>query len=148
MIPQPLFPDNYAATHNKSSLSLLSYKLREYSLALRASDDPRLLKSGFLQEIYNILAITFGKPPKASEQVKWEYNDKDGKAQVWTGTPLDFYEQFAKDSTKGMDPADSFSLIRDPRHEYGKLYTICRMGNVWGGRLVRCESVTSKRTWG
>ena len=35
-------------------------------------------------------------------------------------------------------PSDSFSLINDPRNEYGKLYTVDKLGNVWGGRRVLC----------
>lgn len=43
-----------------------------------------------------------------------------------------------------MDPKDSFSLINDPRNEYEKLYTVDRLGNVWGERRVLCEwSVSS-----
>ena len=35
-------------------------------------------------------------------------------------------------------PADSFSLINDPRNEYGKLYTVDKLGNMWGARPVLC----------
>ena len=33
---------------------------------------------------------------------------------------------------------DSFSLINDPRNEYGKLYTVDKLGNLWGARPVLC----------
>jgi bleomycin hydrolase len=36
-----------------------------------------------------------------------------------------------------MDPNDSFSLINDPGNEYGKLYTIKHLGNIWGPGGVR-----------
>lgn len=42
-------------------------------------------------------------------------------------------------------PADSFSLINDPRNEYGKLYTVDKLGNLWGGRPVLCTSFISVR---
>lgn len=35
-------------------------------------------------------------------------------------------------------PSDSFSLIHDPRNELGKLYSVDKLGNVWGGRDVLC----------
>lgn len=38
-----------------------------------------------------------------------------------------------------MQPSDSFSLINDPRNEYGKLYTVDKLGNLWGGRPVLCK---------
>lgn len=33
---------------------------------------------------------------------------------------------------------DSFSLVNDPRNPYGKLYTVDKLGNVWGARHVIC----------
>ena len=35
---------------------------------------------------------------------------------------------------------EGFSLINDPRNEYDKLYTVDKLGNVWGGLPVRCKS--------
>ncbi|KZP18737.1 bleomycin hydrolase [Athelia psychrophila] len=41
------------------------------------------------------------------------------------------------DSGRGKYPAgDSFSLIHDPRNDFGKLYTVDKLGNVWGARPV------------
>ncbi len=34
--------------------------------------------------------------------------------------------------------SDSFSLINDPRNDYNKLYTVDKLGNIWGGRPVLC----------
>jgi hypothetical protein len=36
-------------------------------------------------------------------------------------------------------PSDSFSLINDPRNEYSRLYTVDKLGNIWGGRPVLCK---------
>lgn len=91
-----------------------------------------------MAEVYNTLAITLGTPPRPDERVKWEYYDRDDKYKSWEGTPLEFYKQYGK--RKGMDPGESFSLINDPRNKYEKLYTVDRLGNVWGGRPIRCES--------
>jgi bleomycin hydrolase len=33
---------------------------------------------------------------------------------------------------------EAFSLINDPRNEYGKLYTVSKLGNVWNGIPIRC----------
>lgn len=38
-----------------------------------------------------------------------------------------------------LQPKDSFSLINDPRNAYSKLYTVDKLGNIWGGRPVKCE---------
>lgn len=63
------------------------------------------------------------------------YYDKDNKFGSITATPLEFSKKYA-----GPYPfTESFSLINDPRNDYGKLYTVDRLGNVWGGRKVLCE---------
>lgn len=43
-------------------------------------------------------------------------------------------------SNKHYPASDSFSLINDPRNSYSKLYTVDKLGNVWGGRSVLCSS--------
>ena len=91
-----------------------------------------------MAQIYSTLVITCGSPPRPDDTVKWDYYDTDGKYHSWSGTPKEYFAQFCK--RKHMDPSDSFSLINDPRNEYEKLYTVERLGNVWGGRPVRCES--------
>ena len=121
---------------------LIDSKLRESALLLRQASTKdlstlRKMKASFLEDIYNTLSIALGSPPKPDEQLTWNYYDRDDKLHTWTGTPKDFYASFGR--RKGMDPKDSFSLVNDPRNEYGKLYTVKKLGNVWGGRPVRCE---------
>lgn len=140
MIPKTLFPESYSSSASGRLNQLLTTKLREYALNLRKASSTavaRKLKSQYMKEVYNTLAITLGSPPRPDDQVSWEYYDKDNKYHKWTGTPMDFYEQYGK--RKNMNPKDSFSLINDPRNEYEKLYTVERLGNVKEGKPVRCE---------
>ncbi|KAG8773518.1 hypothetical protein FRC12_002494, partial [Ceratobasidium sp. 428] len=58
----------------------------------------------------------------------WDYKDKDGKVKSWEGTPRQFYKTF---SSKQYPPLQAFSLINDPRNDYGKLYTVEALGNIW-----------------
>lgn len=44
-------------------------------------------------------------------------------------------------SNKQYPLLEAFSLINDPRSEYGKLYTVEKLGNVWNGTPIRCEIV-------
>ena len=135
VLPQKLYPESFSSSSSGRLGSILTTKLREYGLALRANPKhASKLKARFLSEIYNTLSITLGTPPKPDESVIWEYYDKDNKYHKWTGTPKEFYAQFAK--RKNMDPKDSFSLIHDPRNAYEKLYTVDKLGNVWGGRPI------------
>lgn len=135
-----LYPESYSSANSGRLGSMLTTKLREYSLRLRANPGAaRRLKAQFLGEVYNTLSITLGTPPKPDEKITWEYYDKDNKFHSWSGTPKEFYAQFGK--RKNMDPKDSFSLINDPRNKYEKLYTIDRLGNIWGGRPILCELI-------
>lgn len=84
-----------------------------------------------METIYRILAVTLGTPPKPDEKFTWEYYSKDGKFHSITSTPLEFYATYCP-----IDVSRSISLINDPRNEYEKLYTVQRLGNVWGGRPV------------
>lgn len=86
--------------------------------------------------IYRVLAITLGAPPPTDEPFLWEYNDKDGKAHSLSASPLEFYHEHCA----GFKASDYISLINDPRNAYDKLYTVDRLGNVWGGRPVLCAS--------
>jgi len=81
-------------------------------------------------------------PPLPDRVFKYEYTDTTGRARVWTGTPCEFYAQF---SDARYPPAASVSLIHDPRNEVGRLYTVDRLGNVWGGRGVAYINTTTAR---
>ncbi|KAL7424424.1 bleomycin hydrolase [Cryptotrichosporon argae] len=137
IVPRTVYPEAYSSTASAKLDTLLTSKLREYALALRAraasslsssSSSLRKLKSTFMAEVYATVAIALGTPPTAETCFKWEYYDKAGKFHVWAGTPREFYAAFGR--RKGMDPKDSFSLLNDPRNAYGKLYTVKRLGNV------------------
>ena len=142
--------------------SLLKTKLREHALILRAlsaellhnsstsAPSPaaalatlRAKKEVLMKEVYTVMSETLGVPPlpptaAASTRFKWDFYDKDGKPGHWEGTPLEFYA-IAKGE---FSPADSFSLIHDPRNDFGKLYTVDKLGNLWGGRPVLCTYST------
>ncbi|CDO72541.1 hypothetical protein BN946_scf184983.g24 [Trametes cinnabarina] len=149
VVPQPAYPESLHSSLSSPINTLLKTKLREHALILRdlsaslrtnsALSEQAILatlrskKEELLQEVYVVMSATLGVPPRPNEKFTWDYYDKDGKAGSWNGTPLEFYKAFAYDK---YSPADSFSLINDPRNEYGKLYTVDKLGNIWGGRPV------------
>ncbi|OJA21067.1 hypothetical protein AZE42_06810 [Rhizopogon vesiculosus] len=45
-------------------------------------------------------------------------------------------QEFYKAFTTKFSPAESFSFVDHPRRDYGKLYTVDELGNIWGGRPV------------
>ncbi|KAH9858672.1 peptidase C1B bleomycin hydrolase [Lenzites betulinus] len=149
VIPQPLYPESLHSSLSGPVNTLLKTKLREHALILRSLSkslraDPaisadaalrtlRSKKEELLREVYVVMSATLGVPPRPDDKLSWDYYDKDGKPGTWTGTPKEFYKAFAYDK---YSPADSFSLINDPRNAYSELYTVDKLGNIWGARPV------------
>ncbi|KAL4080374.1 peptidase C1B, bleomycin hydrolase [Scleroderma yunnanense] len=156
ILPQSLYPESFHSSASTSLNNLLKLKLREHALTLRALSvtlraDPslsadqiittlRAKKEVLMQEIYTVMTATLGVPPKPDVSFKWEYYNEDGKYSKWEGTPLEFYKAF----TTKYSPTECFSLINDPRNEYNRLYTVDKLGNVWGGRPVLYVNTVSE----
>ncbi|KAF9244911.1 peptidase C1B bleomycin hydrolase [Melanogaster broomeanus] len=132
LVPQPLFPESYHSSASSPLNSLLKTQLREHALTLRALSlslraDASLSSE---QNIYTVVTATLGVAPKPDVPFTWEYYNEDGKYAKWEGTPLEFYKAFTSNL---LSPS---RLSIDPRNEYNKLYTVDKLGNIWGGRPV------------
>ncbi|KAF3104180.1 hypothetical protein TWF569_006278 [Orbilia oligospora] len=144
VVPQKLYPDTYNSMNSRGVNALVTSKLREFALQLRAMSSSGLsphaiqrAKSKMVNTIYNILVTCFGPPPKPDETFTWEFRDSLGKFHSYPNiTPINFFKDFI-----GYKAASHFSLINDPRHEYGKLYTVSRLNNVFGGKPIRYVNV-------
>jgi bleomycin hydrolase len=136
IIPETVVPESFSSSASAGLNKILTAKLREIASNLRSNPD-RELKEAYMAEVFNLLSVVLGTPPKPDEQVRWEYNDRDGQAMRWEGSPLDFFHQYGR--REGFDPEQCFSLVNDPRHPYGKVYQVERLGNVWGSNPVRRE---------
>jgi bleomycin hydrolase len=147
-VPQSVYPESTHSSLSAPLNALLKTKLREHALILRSlasslhdagvSKDTALAavrskKEELMKEVYNIMTATLGVPPHPKKKFVWEYLDADGKAGRWEGSPLEYFAEFG---TKPFNPSDSFSLINDPRNDYSKLYTVDKLGNIWGGRPI------------
>ncbi|OBA21966.1 peptidase C1B, bleomycin hydrolase [Metschnikowia bicuspidata var. bicuspidata NRRL YB-4993] len=138
VVPNEVFPDNSQASSTSQLNYLLTNKLREYGLVLRKlvhQGTPRnevlAVKNAMNKEVYNIIALALGTPPKPGDRFKWEFLDKSGKYLAYDTTPLEFYQ-----SHTGYDVSKRFSLIHDPRNPYNSLYTVDRLNNVSGGKPI------------
>lgn len=155
LVPKSAYPESFNSSATGRLDSLLTSKLREYALELRAlyaaalrnldevSDKShaekrslavqscRKRKEEQMAEVYRILAITLGTPPMPTDKFTWEfYSKKDKKYHRYETTPLDFVKDHCK-----IDLSRHISLIDDPRNKHG-LYTVDRLGSVVGGRPV------------
>ncbi|KAJ9120211.1 hypothetical protein QFC22_003111 [Naganishia vaughanmartiniae] len=147
-IPQTLYPESFSSSASAPLDKLLTSKLRECSLELRELSkalsarglseqqvlrSARARKEEMMKQVFDVLCVTLGTPPKAEEEFVWEYYDRDGKVCKLTSTPRDFYKKY----TGPHLARDCFSLINDPRNAYDQLYTVDRLGNVHGGLPIR-----------
>ncbi|KAJ1928793.1 bleomycin hydrolase [Tieghemiomyces parasiticus] len=137
VVPKKYYPESFHTSNTRQMNGLIQKKLRDYAYQIRqwhadnvSVEDIRLKKSKMLEQIYKILAITMGEPPKT---VDWTYRDKEGKYHAHEGlSPLEFYHDHVK-----VHLPDYVSVVNDPRNEYRQTYTVDFLGNVKGGRQVR-----------
>jgi bleomycin hydrolase len=152
LVPQSLYPDSFNAQSSGAINSLITTKLREDALQLRAmatsgvksSKEINSIKEKMMKEIHLILTLTLGPPPAPDTEFAWNYLDKNGAAHQLKTTPLAFAKEL--DSPKsvritGSNVHDMFSLVNDPRNEYNTLLTVNRLGNIVGGRGITYVNV-------
>lgn len=137
LIPKDLYNDlPYSTTSSRTWNGLLKTKLREFAETLRSElasgNDVTELRSSMQKEIFRLMSLFMDIPPvKPDQEFTWSYEDKDKKVRTLKITPLEFASKYAK-----LDCSKPVSLINDPRHPYGKLIEIERLGNVLGGDKV------------
>lgn len=138
LIPKDLYGDlPYSTTASSKWNSLLTSKLREFAQDLRepSSKDEVISEklTSMQRELFQIFTIFMDLPPvQPDQEFTWSYTDKDKKLHTITTTPLKFAQEYAQ-----LDVSKPISLINDPRHEYGRIIEIDRLGNVLGGEKVR-----------
>ncbi|KAI5791894.1 peptidase C1B, bleomycin hydrolase [Geopyxis carbonaria] len=163
LVPQQIFPDSFNAKASGRINWLITAKLREAALQLRRisesgseKDKSEALlryKTKVMQEIYGVLVLSLGAPPKPEDTFTWNYNDKEGKFHSITSTPLEFYNDNIgavsyvgtpklglPEKTSGV--GNRFSLVNDPRNPYMRLLSVERLGNVHGGRGIQYVNVS------
>ena len=139
VVPKTAYPESKASSGSREMDATLTEKLREDACILRrlhkegkGLDELRARKTEMLNEVYRLLCICLGEPPKT---FTFEYRDKDNNFHRETGlTPKSFFEKYV-----GIDLHDYVSLINAPTEDkpYGHSYTVQYLGNVKEGRPVR-----------
>ncbi|MCD7946026.1 MAG: C1 family peptidase [Clostridiales bacterium] len=139
VVPKTAYPESVASSGSREMDAYLTEKLREDACILRkhyaaGADlaDLRGEKEGMLEEIYRLLCICLGKPPKRFD---FEYRDTDNAFHRETGlTPQSFYAKYV-----GLVLDDYVSLINAPTADkpFGCSYTVRFLGNVKEGKPVR-----------
>ena len=139
VVPKYAMPESKASSSTREMNSALTVKLREDACRLRGAYAQGISKAELaekkaemLEEIYRILCICLGQPPKTFDL---EVENKDGGFIRDTAlTPLAFYEEYI-----GLKLEDYISLINAPTADkpYHRSYSVKFLGNIKEGRPVR-----------
>ena len=131
VVPTEVMPENYQSNNTSQISYLISLKLREYGLKLRAQKDrraPAAMKVEMLKEIYSMLVRAYGVPPTEFE---WTRCDKDGNIlETKKYTPKSFYAEYFGDLNLEKD---FVMVMNDPSREYYKVYEIEYDRHVYDG---------------
>ncbi|ORY97362.1 peptidase C1B, bleomycin hydrolase [Syncephalastrum racemosum] len=135
VVPKSVYPETYASSSSGRLDWLVTVKLREFAVQIReqpaSAASLRVLKEKMMEDIYRIMVICLGEPPKTFD---FEAVDQNGKFAVGLKnlTPQRFFKEVCK-----YPVAETMSLINDPRNKYEALYTVDRLGNIVGGHPIR-----------
>jgi len=132
-IPREAMLESFSSENTRMMNRLLKRKLREGGYELRKMHQQgkkvkelREKKVDILSEVYQILLVCLGEPPK---EFSWRYEDKDGNlSSPKIYTPQQFYKEFV-----GEDVEKYILMMDDPSKEYYKYYEIEYYRNVWEG---------------
>jgi bleomycin hydrolase len=124
LVPAEAMPNTFQSENTSAMSGLISQKLRENGLKLRKMTFSKIspeaqnqAKLQMLSEIYRILVLTLGEPPKS---FVWQFKDKDGNiSEPKTYTPKEFYTEII-----GIDLSGYVMLMNDPTRAYEKLYEV------------------------
>jgi bleomycin hydrolase len=126
LVPADVQPETYTSENTSKARSLISSKLREFGLQLRdmvakkqSAAAINKAKTRMLGEIYHMLQLTIGEPPKTFD---YAFRDKTGKAvtAVKTYTPQSFFKEVVGEPIDGT----FIMVMNDPRREYYKTYEV------------------------
>jgi bleomycin hydrolase len=143
VVPKTVMPETESSSNTGAMNSVVTRKLRENAAKLRKMctkglgvEALRKEKTKMLEEVYRILAIHLGEPPK---DFLWQYRDKDGAFhRDGRITPQEF---FARHVNTDLD--SKICLIHCPQSSksFNTLYTVDFLGNVVDGNIVRYLNV-------
>ncbi len=119
VVPKDVMPETYSASNSGHVIQVLSLRLKQAAMKIRESDPKKTaeIKMAALKDVYRILAINFGIPPKS---FTWRYPMKDGTlSALKTYTP----QQFFRDAV-GDELDDYYPLYSVPTLAFNKKFEI------------------------
>lgn len=135
-VPKSVMPETYQSENTSKLNRILREKLRQDAIYLREKYRGKKIaqehiineKLVLMQDIYRILALSLGVPPK---EFTWRYEDKEGKtSELKSYTP----KSFVAEAVPNLKLDDYVLLMNDPSRPYYKLYEIDLDRNVMEGK--------------
>ncbi|GMV37452.1 MAG: aminopeptidase [Fimbriimonadales bacterium] len=143
VVPKSVMPETESSSSTWPMTANITAKLREYAARLRDShakgaspDRLRAEKADMLNEVYRMLVIHLGEPPREFE---WQWRDKDDNFhRDGIITPHEFFRRHVP-----FDLDSMVCLIHCPTADkrFDTMYTIEYLGNVVGGQIIRYLNV-------
>lgn len=120
VVPKEIMPETFSSSNSGHVNHVLALKLKQSAMRIRESRSPGelpALKLQALKDVYRILAVNFGLPPK---DFQWRYESKDKKlSSLKTYTPLEFFGEIVGDV---LD--DYYPLYSVPTLAFNRKYEI------------------------
>lgn len=135
VVPSTVQPETYNSNNTRKIDDLITLKLKEYALELRAmktekkakADKLEARKIEMLSQVYKMLVLAYGEPV---QEFTYTLRDAQGKEiSTETYTPKSFYDKYV-----GKDLKNSYvMLMNDPSREFYKVYEIENDRHVMDG---------------
>ena len=144
LVPKSAYPESNSSSATRWMNAELKNILRSSACEIRAIvdgggsiDEARAHKEKRIADIWNMLCIHLGTPPKT---FNWQWRDKDNEFhRNGRMTPQQFATEFVD-----IDWENYVCIVNDPRNEYYQTYTVDFLQNVAGGPPVVYLNVPSK----
>jgi len=120
LVPMIAMPETHASSKTGDMNKLLKKRLRKAAAEFRSNNDPKRyakIHRGAMEDVYRILALALGEPPKS---FTWQYEDKDEKVSK----PKVFTPQQFRDDIVNHDLNDYVYLLQNPTKDYYQTYSI------------------------
>lgn len=114
VVPSSVMPDSAVSSSTKELNAFLHRILAADFLALKEAQDPKKEKEAMLQDIYRLLTICLGVPPKS---FVYEYTDKDEKAQRIQTTPKEFFDTYVGEELEDWVSLAHVPMLHFPPYE-------------------------------
>jgi len=126
LVPKEAMAESFSSDNTSKARQLLNSKLREFGLQLRQMIEKKenqkslnKAKTDMLAQIYRMLEMTIGQPPK---EFTYAFKNKKGKAVTAARkyTPKEFYQEIVGAPLNGT----FIMAMNDPRRPYYKTYEV------------------------